>query len=338
MRITSSVTSISWIPSEAITGALKLPFTFGVALWDPPLPDVVNDLQALHDAHRFRFANDLRAWVEVDDDGRISDAGYAGGSYVGATTVRVAGVQRSVPGVGFPELRRDPEYGDGWVRFVQTAGGTTGFPLPRQVTRPPYVQVAAPPAWTTLDLTLHADGTVEREVVGASSFPRHWIYDDEGRLVQKSGLTDWKTWTGDMFGRHTPWGERDYEAVVSDVETALERQLSTVIMRGGAKPKLRKLKEGHLLTEQGQPGDELYLVLDGMLTVEVDGEPVAEVGPGAILGERAVLEGGQRTSTVRAKTRCRVAVASADQIDRDALVELAEGHRREEAAADTGAG
>ena len=75
MRITSSVTSISWIPSEAITGALKLPFAFGVALWDPPLPDVVDDLQALHDAPRFRFANDLRAWVEVDDDGRITDAG-----------------------------------------------------------------------------------------------------------------------------------------------------------------------------------------------------------------------------------------------------------------------
>lgn len=60
-----------------------LPFAFGFALWDPPLPDVVDDLQALHDAHRFRFANDLRAWVEVDDDGRITDAGYAGGSYDG---------------------------------------------------------------------------------------------------------------------------------------------------------------------------------------------------------------------------------------------------------------
>ncbi|MBW3606261.1 MAG: cyclic nucleotide-binding domain-containing protein [Actinobacteria bacterium] len=104
-------------------------------------------------------------------------------------------------------------------------------------------------------------------------------------------------------------------------------------MRAGTKPKIRKLDKDALLTEQGQPGDELYLLLDGMLTVEVDGKAVAEVGPGAILGERAVLEGGTRTSTLRADTPCRVAVARADQLDRDALVELSKGHRREEQAA-----
>ncbi|MBW3606258.1 MAG: cyclic nucleotide-binding domain-containing protein, partial [Actinobacteria bacterium] len=98
-------------------------------------------------------------------------------------------------------------------------------------------------------------------------------------------------------------------------------------------PRRRRLKDGELLTEQGQPGDELYLVLDGMLTVEVDGKAVAEVGPGAILGERAVLEGSTRTSTLRATTPARVAVATADQLDRDALIELAQGHRREEADA-----
>jgi hypothetical protein len=43
-----------------------------------------------------------------------------------------------------------------------------------------------------------------------------------------------------------------------------------------------------------------------------------------------VLEGGTRTSTLRADTACRVAVARADQLDRDALAELAEGHRRED--------
>ena len=37
------------------------------------------------------------------------------------------------------------------------------------------------------------------------------------------------------------------------------------------------------LTEQGDEGNELYL-LDGVLAVEVDGETVAEIGPGAILG------------------------------------------------------
>ncbi len=69
--------------------------------------------------------------------------------------------------------------------------------------------------------------------------------------------------------------------------------------------------------------------IEGVLDVIVDGEPLAEVGPGAILGERAVLEGGRRTATLRARTKCRVAAAPSDAIDRDALTALAEGHRRE---------
>ena len=44
-----------------------------------------------------------------------------------------------------------------------------------------------------------------------------------------------------------------------------------------------------------------------------------KLGPGAVLGERAVLEGGKRTSTVQAVTDVKVAVASPDQIDRAAL-------------------
>ena len=87
-----------------------------------------------------------------------------------------------------------------------------------------------------------------------------------------------------------------------------------------------------MLTEQGQPGDELFLLLDGVLVVEVDGAPLAEVGPGAILGERAILEGGARTSTLRAMTKAKVAVARAADIDVAALQELSDGHRRETTA------
>jgi CRP-like cAMP-binding protein len=100
-------------------------------------------------------------------------------------------------------------------------------------------------------------------------------------------------------------------------------------MRGGEKPEIRKVAEGDRLTEQGQAGNEVFLILDGVVDVEVDGEPIAEFGPGAILGERAVLEGGLRTSTITARTKARVAVATGDQIDESALAELREGHRRE---------
>lgn len=331
MRIESSATTISWIPSESMTGPFKLGMDLRLSHYDSPPPEVIegrDHLERLRDEDAFRYANSLEGWIEVED-GRIVDHGQSGGIILGATTVNVGGKGMTFAAVAFPELRPEPEVGDGWVRFAQTAGCRTGAPMPRPVTRPPFVQWVAPTTWTTLSLTLHADGRTERELVGASPYPRHWLYDSEGKLVAKSGLMDFKAWTNEHFGDNSPWGAGDSPAVVSAVESQLERELSSVIM-GGGKPKKRKIKEGEALVEQGAWGADLFLLLDGQLAVEVDGEVVAEVGPGAILGERAIIEGGKRTSTLRAVTPAKVAVASAEQVDHDALVALAQGHRREE--------
>jgi hypothetical protein len=329
MRIESSVISVSWIPSEAVTGMTKLPFEVGFTHYDNPPPDEIQDLEALGAADGFRFANRLGAWIEVQD-GRIIGHGYAGGAVMGSTTVRL-GKQATFAAVGFPDIRRDPEVSPSSVRFLQTAGGRPAIPAPRRVSHPPFVQLKGPTVWTTLALTLNVDGTSRFELSGASPFPRHWVYDDTGRLTQKAGLTDFKEWYRHAFGKHTPWGDEDSRALVTTAETALERELSHLIMSGGGKPKIKKLRKGKTLTKQGEPGDEVFLLLDGVLAVEVDGEPLAELGPGAILGERAVLEGGVRTSTLRAVTKCKVAVAPADRVDPDALTELSQHHRREEA-------
>lgn len=329
MRITSSVTSLSWIPSEAISGLTKVPFETGITHYDMPPPDTLDDLEALRQSDRFRFANELRAWIEVED-GRIVGHGYDGGGRMGVTKVRMAGREVTFTAFALPDLQAEAEVGDGWVRFVQTAGGRTGVPAPRRVARAPFVQWDAPLVWTTLALTIHADGRSEHEVVGASSFPRNWIYDADGRVVAKSGLMDFKQWYRRAFGKHSPWGDEDSPALVTAVETALERELSATIMRGGATPAIRKVKAGRELVTQGDEGDEIYLLLDGVLTVEVDGEALAQIGPGAVLGERAVLEGGVRTSTLRADTPCKVAVAAGDQLDRAALAEISTGHRRED--------
>ncbi|MGZ4714113.1 MAG: cyclic nucleotide-binding domain-containing protein [Acidimicrobiia bacterium] len=328
MRIGTSVTSVSWIPSEAVTGLNKTVFDSGVAHYDMPPPDHIEDLIALRDADGFRFANRLAAWIEVVDD-RIVDAGYDGGGLMGATTVRVGKKAATFEAVSLADIQRDPERTTDSVRFVQTTGGRTALPAPRRVNRPPFVQFRAPTVWITLALTVHADGSAEREVVGASPFPRHWIYDESLDLVEKIGLADFKGWYRRSFGKKTPWGDEESPALVTAVETALERSLSTSILRGGAKPDVRTIKAGKTLVEQGEPGDELFLVLDGVLVVEVDGAPVAELGPGAVLGERAVLEGGRRTSTLRAVTKCRVAAVGSDALDRDALAELRTGHERE---------
>ena len=331
MRIESSVTAISWIPSEAITSAsMKMPFEIGLAHYDEPLPDKIDDLAALRDADRFRFANVLRAWIDVTDAGDILSYGYSGGSMIGSTTVKLGKRDIEFSATAFPDIQREPEVTPTSVRFVQTGGGRTGAPAPRRVAKAPFVQFQAPTAWSTLALTLHNDGRVERELVGASPFPRHWVYDGDGVLMAKTGLIDFKDWVRNAFDKHSPWGDEDSPAFVTAVETALERELSKHLMRDGAKPKYKKLKEGATLVKQGEEGAEMFLILDGVLGVNVDGNDVADLGPGAVIGERALIEGGKRTATLTAATKCRVAVLDASNVAPGVLDELAAGHKRED--------
>jgi hypothetical protein len=322
MRIESSVTSLSWIPQGAVEGFFRLPFELGVAHYDPPPPEVLGNLDELEATDRFRFANRLEAWIEVQD-GRIVDAGQRGGGRINVTRVGYGPASIAFTPVVLPDLRPEPQIGPSSARFVQTAGGVVGFPTPRRVRHQPYVQIRGPVTWSTLALTVHADGTAEHRLVGASSFPRHWVYDHSGRLVAKSGFIDHDTWWREAFGTHTPWGAEDSAPIVTAVESTLERQLSVAVI--DAKPQFRRLQAGRTLVQQGERGEELFLLFDGVLRVEVDGKPVAEVGPGAILGEMALLREGRRTATLRAVTPCRVAVVPKDQVDRQALEQIAKG-------------
>lgn len=329
MRVESSLTSVSWIPSESVSGLFRAGFSTGATHYDDPPPDVLENLEELQAAERFRFANHLAAWVEVED-GRVTGAGYSGRGYISCTRVGW-GPQREVTfqPAGFPEIRAEPEITASGARFTQTTGGRTGAPMPRPVAGRPHVQWLAPTVWTTLSLTISTDGSGRGEMTGASRFPRHWLYDHRGQLVAKSGLADFRQWVGTSHGEHSPWGNEDSRPLVTVAESALERQLSGTIMRGGARPAIRKLPQDALLTEQGEPGDDIYLLLDGLLSVWVDGAQVAELGPGAVIGERALLEHGRRTATLRAVTRCVIATAAKHQIDQDSLASLAGLHHRE---------
>jgi hypothetical protein len=308
----------------------KLPFELGITHYDDPPPDRLDegDLEALHDADRFREANQLRAWIEVDD-GKILDAGYSGGALVGSTRVKVGPKTLSFAGAKYPLLQAEPEQGPDWVKFVQTAGGRVGIPAPRRVRGKPFFQLASASAWTTLQLIVYADGTAKHKLIGASPFPRHWIYDDDGKVVEKSGTIDFERWWRESFGPNMPWGGEDSPALVTAAETELERELSRLVMRTAPSLERRQLNEGETLVEQDQPGKELFLLLDGMLDVEVNGDVVAQVGPGAILGVRASIEGGLRTATLRAVTPCRAVVIPESVLDQAEIVAIASGQRRE---------
>lgn len=59
---------------------------------------------------------------------------------------------------------------------------------------------------------------------------------------------------------------------------------------------------GTMLMTQGQPGDRFVVVATGEIEVIVDGQPIHRLGPGAGVGEIALLRRSPRTATVRAVT------------------------------------
>jgi voltage-gated potassium channel len=68
----------------------------------------------------------------------------------------------------------------------------------------------------------------------------------------------------------------------------------------------------HLLNQGSYP-DGFFVVLEGTVRIERNGDPVAELGPGEFFGEIALLEDNKRTASVATATRVRAAVM--DQAD-----------------------
>ncbi|MFT3766715.1 MAG: cyclic nucleotide-binding domain-containing protein [Minicystis sp.] len=59
---------------------------------------------------------------------------------------------------------------------------------------------------------------------------------------------------------------------------------------------------GDIVVRQGDPGDALFVVARGTLRVTKDDKLLNEVGPGAVFGEMALLDGAPRAATVEAVT------------------------------------
>jgi CRP/FNR family cyclic AMP-dependent transcriptional regulator len=68
---------------------------------------------------------------------------------------------------------------------------------------------------------------------------------------------------------------------------------------------------GALLTEQGKPGREFFLVLEGKATCKVGRKEVARYKTGDYFGELALLHGGYRTATVEADSAMELLVLDA---------------------------
>jgi CRP/FNR family transcriptional regulator, cyclic AMP receptor protein len=60
--------------------------------------------------------------------------------------------------------------------------------------------------------------------------------------------------------------------------------------------------KGAVLTKEGAPGEEAFVIAEGHVDVSIGGKQVATLGPGEILGEMSLLDHGPRAATARAAT------------------------------------
>ena len=69
-------------------------------------------------------------------------------------------------------------------------------------------------------------------------------------------------------------------------------------------------REGKILTRQGGPGREMFILLEGTVKVERNGEQINTLGPGDFLGEGALILGKPRNATITSTSPLRALVIS----------------------------
>jgi CRP-like cAMP-binding protein len=94
---------------------------------------------------------------------------------------------------------------------------------------------------------------------------------------------------------------------------AMERVMADLIAREAA--------AGDLLIREGDPGDRFYVIVDGEVAITRRGQQVSEQGPGAYVGEIALLRDVPRTATVTAKTPLRLLA-----LEREPFLLVVTGH------------
>ncbi len=321
MRIDATATCLSWIPPTAVEGVFSLPFGLGVAHYDQPPPEEFPDVEVLLSADAIRFANTLDGWIEVED-GRVISYGMAGRGRLGSTTVRLLSRGLTFAGVALPDLTPPPVVEPDRVRFTQTAGGHTGAPVPRAVSRPPFWRLTAPVAWSTITLTIRSDGSSQAQIAAASPFPRHYLYDNAGRLTHKTAVIRYRDWIRGSGQDDDPWGGGGQPVPVAAVRGPAERSLADTVLVSQAF-RQHTLPEGALLSDRPIADTEVHLLLDGLLVIEVDQRPAVEVGPGAIFDPALRTPYSQEHVAVRARTPGRLAVLPRRQLDSQALLGVA---------------
>jgi CRP-like cAMP-binding protein len=75
------------------------------------------------------------------------------------------------------------------------------------------------------------------------------------------------------------------------------------------------LQTGLVLFSEGEPGKNMYVLMEGTAAVCVGGEVIEVAGPGSLLGEMALINSSVRSATVITRSDCRVISINSSQFD-----------------------
>jgi CRP/FNR family transcriptional regulator, cyclic AMP receptor protein len=70
------------------------------------------------------------------------------------------------------------------------------------------------------------------------------------------------------------------------------------------------IPEGRIITRQGEPGWECFVIVAGQAKATVPGSGTASLGPGDVVGEMSLLDQGPRSATVTANSDMHLLVLS----------------------------
>ena len=77
-----------------------------------------------------------------------------------------------------------------------------------------------------------------------------------------------------------------------------------------------QVREGTAIIQEGRHEGYFFVIVDGRVRIDRGGRTINTLGPGAFLGEIALLDGGPRTATATAETPCRLLTLRHDRFHR----------------------
>jgi CRP-like cAMP-binding protein len=72
-------------------------------------------------------------------------------------------------------------------------------------------------------------------------------------------------------------------------------------------PDIRAVPAGQAIFAEGDPGDQMYAVIEGEVEIARQGRSLGVIQPGGVFGEMALIDHQARSASAVAKTDCRVA-------------------------------